>query len=252
MVATDMWVHYGRCSLSDFRRQQLLYKLKEKFSGIEDVHSQYVHFVQSTNPLAEKEVRLLERLLEYGPRDSSDRSRCHSWQKVYVLPRPGTVSPWCSKATDIAHICNLSTVTRIERGVLFYFRSSDVSMFLKCLDSFTGLLYDRMTQTVQNSEPTGANLFGTSSQGQLRWFDLSQGGRQLLVHLNTELGLSLSPMEIDYLLDMYTKQLQRPATDVELMMFAQVNSEHCRHKIFRGDWEINGKLREPLLIRHDP
>ncbi|MEN9725993.1 MAG: hypothetical protein RL434_359, partial [Pseudomonadota bacterium] len=160
----------------------------------------------------------------------------------YVAPRLGTLSPWASKATDIAHNCGLGEILRIERAVLWELdgiRNED-------WDEVTPLLHDRMTESV-HAAAEGLCFFGTLQPGALGRVPFRAEGRTAIEALDARLGLALAPDEIDYLADCY-RVLDRDPTDAELMMFAQANSEHCRHKIFNADWQIDGVARSPSLF----
>ena len=160
-----------------------------------------------------------------------------------VVPRLGTISPWASKATDIAHNCGLTHIHRIERGIAYYLQTNSGLLggakSLKDIYAVADLLHDRMTETVLRNADEAKALFQELEAKPLEFIDLLGGGRAALEQANTELGLALSDDEIDYLVDAFT-QAQRNPTDVELMMFAQANSEHCRHQIFNASWVIDG------------
>jgi phosphoribosylformylglycinamidine synthase len=158
---------------------------------------------------------------------------------VLVTPRLGTISPWSSKATDIARNCGFATVKRVERGIAYHFAGAEKS-------AVAALLHDRMTESVLDSLDAVDELFHHYEPQPLTTVDILKGGRAALVAANGELGLALSEDEIDYLVDNFGK-LGRNPTDVELMMFAQANSEHCRHKIFNATWTVDGQ-EQPLSL----
>ena len=163
------------------------------------------------------------------------------------MPRFGTVSPWSSKATDIAHVCGLGAVTRIERGVAYYIVSSQpLSQAERA--AIAAVIHDRMTESVLDSIDAAAGLFAHHAPQPLATVPVLAQGRAALERANAELGLALSDDEIDYLVAAFREQLRRDPTDVELMMFAQANSEHCRHKIFNADWIVDGKRSEKSLF----
>ena len=221
----------GTSALSDFRINKLLAELQSIEPAIKAVSAQFIHFVDIENDLNDGQSGILKQLLAYGsPQSDTDK---FSGQRLLVVPRSGTISPWSSKATEIAQRCGLSEVRRIERGIEY---TLDVSQPLST--SVKALLHDRMTQTVLDgdSEP---ELFIQHQPKPLLTVDIIEQGRDALISANTELGLALSEDEIDYLTDSF-QALGRNPTDVELMMFAQANSEHCRHKIFNADWTIDG------------
>jgi phosphoribosylformylglycinamidine synthase len=166
---------------------------------------------------------------------------------LLVMPRFGTVSPWSSKATDIAHVCGLADVLRIERGVAWYV-SAPRPLTLDERREVSAVIHDRMTENVLDSLAAAVGLFAHHTPQPLATVPVLQQGRVALERANQELGLALSDDEIDYLVDAFTQQLRRDPADVELMMFAQANSEHCRHKIFNADWVVDGKPSEKSLF----
>jgi len=232
----------GASALSPFRLRALLKRLSAVVPAVREISAGFIHFAELSAPLTDTEHRVLERLLTYGPkRESVDRQGTIS----LVVPRPGTISPWSSKATDIAHNCGLDKIVRLERGTAFYVRGHDLSPDEREL--VAAVLHDRMTQTVLGSLQAAECLFAHHEPRPLHTIDVMVGGREALVAANTSLGLALAPDEIDYLADSFTG-LGRNPTDVELMMFAQANSEHCRHKIFNASWTIDGEPRDGSLF----
>ncbi|MBC6905618.1 phosphoribosylformylglycinamidine synthase [Saccharophagus sp. K07] len=227
----------GAAALSSFRRDKLLQSLRERQPGITDVAAEYIHFINLAESLEGHETELLAQLLTYGPK--SERVALNGGL-LLVVPRPGTISPWSSKATDIAHNAGLHKIQRIERGVAYYIQGQfDPKAVLP-------LIHDRMVEAVYASLDDAAVLFEQHEPRPLNIVDILSGGRIALEVANTELGLALAEDEIDYLFENF-QQLGRNPTDVELMMFAQANSEHCRHKIFNASWTIDGK-DEPLSL----
>jgi phosphoribosylformylglycinamidine synthase len=224
----------GPRALSESRLARLLASLKKIDSGASAVGAQYRYFVESTPELAASERRVLERLLDDGSPPPPVRGELY-----LVVPRLGTISPWSSKATDIARNCGLASVRRIERGVLFHVDSTHPGI--------VAALHDRMTQTVLRSLDEAARLFEQMPPRPLQRMRVSD-----LREANRALGLALSEDEIEYLERAY-REMGRDPTDAELTMFAQANSEHCRHKIFNADWIIDG-ARQPhtlfAMIRH--
>ena len=233
---------HGAPALSLFSRQKLLKNIQAKLPAIRDLDSRFVHFIQLAAPLDENEKVLLDRLLSYGPQAEPEQAGAGGEQYL-ITTRLGTISPWSSKATDIAHNCGLAKVLRIERGVLFRV-SSDKTINESVLLPF---LHDRMTQMVLRSEAEAESLFKSSEPGPMQDIDILAGGRQALVAANQALGLALAEDEIDYLLESFTA-LGRNPNDIELMMFAQANSEHCRHKIFNASWTLDGKQQDKSLF----
>lgn len=220
----------GTSALSDFRINKLLAELQSIEPAIKAVSARFIHFVDIENDLNDGQSGILKQLLAYG---STQSGADILGQRLLVVPRSGTISPWSSKATEIAQRCGLSEVKRIERGIEY---TLDVNGPLST--SVNALLHDRMTQTVLEGDVEPA-LFVQHQPKPLLHVAIIEQGRDALVSANTELGLALSDDEIDYLTDSF-QALGRNPTDVELMMFAQANSEHCRHKIFNADWTIDG------------
>jgi phosphoribosylformylglycinamidine synthase len=239
----------GSNALSAFRTERLLLQLQEIDHAIASVTGRFVHFIDSAAPIAPDDVKRLDGLLTYGePFDGKITG-----DEFVVIPRFGTISPWASKATDIAHNCGMTHIRRIERGILYvvHLKSGLLGGAKKLSDegiaAVQALLHDRMTEMVLRSAEAAAGLFGELEAKPLAFIDITQGGKAALVHANTELGLALSDDEIDYLLNAFTAAKRNP-TDVELMMFAQANSEHCRHKIFNADWTIDGVKQDKSLF----
>ncbi|MDR2679027.1 MAG: phosphoribosylformylglycinamidine synthase [Zoogloeaceae bacterium] len=166
----------------------------------------------------------------------------------FVTPRVGTISPWASKATDIARNCGLTEVARVERGILFALTlAGGARLASPAWHAVAALLHDRMTESVLTAPDAAGCLFRRMEPRPLRRIGLAAGGRAALAAANAELGLALSEDEIDYLVTVFG-EAQRDPTDVELMMFAQANSEHCRHKIFNAEWTLDGQKREKTLF----
>ncbi len=229
----------GTSALSVFRINKLLAELQAIEPAIKAVSARFMHFVDIENDLDDRQAGILKQLLAYG---STQAGVDVPGARLLVVPRPGTISPWSSKATEIAQRCGLSEVKRIERGIEY---ALDVDGPLAA--SVKGLLHDRMTQTVLDGS-TDPELFVPHEPKPLQRVAITEQGRDALVSANTELGLALSDDEIDYLTDSF-QTLGRNPTDVELMMFAQANSEHCRHKIFNADWTIDGVEQAQSLFK---
>jgi phosphoribosylformylglycinamidine synthase len=243
----------GSNALSSFRAQRLLSALQVLHPAVSSVSARYYHFVDTTTDLSEAELVRLQALLTYGEPAAADMTDALQW---VVVPRPGTISPWASKASDIAHNCGMPAIHRIERGVryqvqlkggLFDFLSGGKKLNQEQWQALAGVLHDRMTEAVLDSPEVAQVLFHEVAPKSLAWVDMLAGGRAALENANTELGLALSDDEIDYLLDAFGRAGRNP-TDVELMMFAQANSEHCRHKIFNADWIIDGQTQDKSLF----
>jgi len=246
----DLLTLRGRNALSDFRLKKLTQTLKHSAPAIAAISAEYWHFASLRAPLSGAERKILERILTYGPASHSVSGK---GEMLVVIPRPGTISPWSSKATDIARSCGLGAVDRIERGVAYHLvlrgkgGLSDADR-----RALLPLIHDRMTEAVLDSLDGAAALFTQVRPKPLATVDLLAGGRAALVKANRDLGLALSDDEIDYLVENFSR-IGRNPTDVELTMFAQANSEHCRHKIFNADWVIDGRKQDKSLfgmVRH--
>ena len=225
----------GAPSLSDFRRRKLLSSLQKIVPSVESVAAEHVHFAEVSEPLSDAEQTTLKALMTYGP---SEESVSTDGNLVLVVPRPGTISPWSSKATDIAHNCGLTNVVRVERGTAYYI-SANQSLSTQQLQQLGELLRDRMVETVFTDLQQAEALFSHQQPAAMTQVDILAGGAPALKLANVELGLALAEDEIDYLVASF-EELQRNPSDAELMMFAQANSEHCRHKIFNASWTIDG------------
>lgn len=232
----------GARALSDFRAARVLAALQRVSSNIEAVSGRFVHFVHASRELTKAEEERLASLLTYG--DAAEDVRADL--AFMVVPRLGTISPWASKATDIVKNCGIEGVLRVERGTVY-------SLALKAplteeeAAQAAGVLHDRMTESVVARDFPAENLFVELEGRPMATVALVEEGRPALERANVEMGLALSPDEIDYLTDAFTK-IGRNPTDVELMMFAQANSEHCRHKIFNARWTVDGEEREETLF----
>lgn len=232
----------GARALSDFRAARVLAALQRVSSNIEAVSGRFVHFVHASRELTKAEEERLASLLTYG--DAAEDVRADL--AFMVVPRLGTISPWASKATDIVKNCGIEGVLRVERGTVY-------SLALKAPlteeegAQAAGVLHDRMTESVVARDFPAENLFVELEGRPMATVALVEEGRPALERANVEMGLALSPDEIDYLTDAFTK-IGRNPTDVELMMFAQANSEHCRHKIFNARWTVDGEEREETLF----
>ncbi len=222
-----------------------LKKINEKLSSLSIdayvVTAHYRHFVDVGRELSLNEAEKLKDLLGHINVESIPRTKGIS---IIVLPRIGTISPWSSKATDIVNRCGLTEVRRIERGVLWNIDAKE-SLLKEELDLLASKLYDPMTESwFMDDVP---ELFVEHERGALQYVDLMSGGREALLQANEQYGYALTYDEIDYLVDQYENMGRNP-TDAELMMFAQVNSEHCRHKIFNANWVVDGKEQPDSLF----
>ena len=229
----------GASALSAFRRTRLRERLQAALPGLRDVQAAYWHFVAADGALGDDGRAHLEAILRHGPAQTAFTP---AGSMYLVVPRLGTISPWATKATDIVHLCGLPQIRRIERGIAWYLDGDDIHDA-----DVLPAIHDRMTESVLRNFDDAAQLFTTDTPAPLTHVDLIGGGHDALERANRDLGLALSPDEIAYLLEGFT-QLGRNPTDVELMMFAQANSEHCRHKIFNADWIVDGARREQSLF----
>ena len=232
----------GARALSDFRAARVLAALQRVSSNIEAVSGRFVHFVHASRELTKAEEERLASLLTYG--DAAEDVRADL--AFMVVPRLGTISPWASKATDIVKNCGIEGVLRVERGTV-YSLALKAPLTQEEAAQAAGVLHDRMTESVVARDFPAENLFVELEGRPMATVALVEEGRPALERANVEMGLALSPDEIDYLTDAFTK-IGRNPTDVELMMFAQANSEHCRHKIFNARWTVDGEEREETLF----
>lgn len=241
----------GSQAYSDFRVKKLLAQLQSVCPTLSKIETEFQHFIKLVDdkqPLTGIELDTVARLLQYGPQNKSKSERNNEANTmVLALPRFGTISPWSTKATDIARHCGLDKVKRIERGIAFYLQfNGGVSQ--QQLTELTSKLHDPMTESVVTDFDSAARLFEQSLPQSLVEVAVMEEGKVALEKANQEFGLALSADEIDYLVEQYLALGKNP-TDVELMMFAQVNSEHCRHKIFNADWVIDGVDKPHSLFR---
>ncbi|MEW8030514.1 MAG: phosphoribosylformylglycinamidine synthase [Candidatus Thiodiazotropha sp.] len=239
-----MLILRGAPALSEFRLQKLAQRLSGLLNGKVNVVSEYLHFADVNQSLDERERAVLDNLLRYGPAMPDIR---HDGTLLLVVPRPGTLSPWSTKATDIAHHCGLQKIQRLERGLAYYLTLDGRGLDSKQYVIASEQLHDRMTEIVLSDAEDATCLFSRAEPKPYIQVDILGGGETALRGANTELGLALSDDEIEYLVESF-QSLQRNPTDVELMMFAQANSEHCRHKIFNADWIIDGEHQRHSLF----
>ena len=228
----------GGPALSAFRLEKLHARLAEILPGARISASEYVHFVETAHALSARERAVLDQLLVYG---EAVLPAAPAGELILVVPRVGTISPWSSKATDIARQCGLPAVRRIERGIAYYAAGAPGHRW-----EIAAVLHDRMTETVLDTLDGAEQLFRHVAPRPLASIDLLAHGRAALEEANRSMGLALSGDEIDYLLENF-HAIGRNPTDAELTMFAQANSEHCRHKIFNANWVIDG-VTEPHTL----
>ncbi|GAA4389957.1 phosphoribosylformylglycinamidine synthase [Ornithinibacter aureus] len=239
----------GGDALSPFRTAALLTRLQRVAPSLTGLSARHVHWVASEEPLDDATRATVDRLLTYGPSDAGDVAGAHL-ATVVVAPRLGTLSPWASKATDIAHNCGVD-IRRVER-VTEYVIAADEPLTEEEWAAAADLLHDRMTEAALPTRADAAALFDEREAEPMERVDVLGRGREAIVEADTAYGLALSDDEVDYLVDAFTG-LGRNPSDVELMMFAQANSEHCRHKIFNADFVVDGEVMPRSLfgmIRH--
>jgi len=248
----------GSNALSAFRSQRLLTQLQAVAPTIAAVSARYYHFIDIDNgaPLSTEDSGRLSAMLTYGEPVPETQYEGVT-EEFFVIPRLGTISPWASKATDIAHNCGMAHIHRIERGVAYtvVLKSGILGtgfgapkkLPAEQVDGVAALLHDRMTETVLRSADQAQALFGELEGRPLESIDILGRGRAALVQANVDMGLALAEDEIDYLFDAFSKVARNP-TDVELMMLAQANSEHCRHKIFNAEWTVDGVKQDKSLF----
>ena len=235
----------GGPAYSKFRTEKLLEKLQTVNPQIKDIHSEYLHIVWCEKKIAASEKDTLEKILHYGPKaqvlDFKDNS-------IITIPRPGTISPWASRATDIANHCGLYDIKRIERAVAVYIELKNGALLSEDQKKVLALyLHDRMTEVSIFNLDDAKALFSHLAPKPIQYAEMLEHGKKVLNDFNKNLGLALSEDEIDYLFNYFTS-IKRNPTDVELMMFAQANSEHCRHKIFNADWIVDGEKQSKSLF----
>jgi phosphoribosylformylglycinamidine synthase len=235
----------GSPALSDFRLQKLHGQIARVVPSLSTVRADYLHVAELDEPLTDNERGVLEKLLSYGP---PRPDAAPAGVTLVTVPRPGTISPWSSKATDIVHNCGLHKVRRLERGIVYTLtNAADAVLSEQQRLRLLPLLHDRMTETVLYDVNACDVLFRHAVPAPYDTIDVLAGGRAALQAANDDLGLALSADEIDYLVENFNA-LGRNPVDIELMMFAQANSEHCRHKIFNADWTIDGVAQDSSLF----
>jgi phosphoribosylformylglycinamidine synthase len=246
---TQMACLRGSAALSQFRIEKIQSQLSQNAANIKHFYAEFRHFIWTDVALNEVQKTTLKEILTYGPALSkSEQAEDSQGELLLVIPRIGTISPWASRATDIVKHCGLEAVQRVERGIAYFVQTKNgEKLTQEERQQLLPLIHDRMTEMVFASLDDAAKLYHADAPKPLSTVDILQGGKQALVQANSELGLALSPDEVDYLLENFLRMGRNP-TDVELMMFAQANSEHCRHKIFNADWVIDGAQQEISLF----
>lgn len=235
----------GSSALSNYKIEKLAAAFAAAGLDVDTIAARYVHLIDAKEALDEQEQQVLAKILSYGP---VTQEVAEDGELFFVIPRIGTISPWASKATDIAHNCGLTKIHRIERGIAYYIKSKDGSAFTEPQRTkIASLIHDRMMQTVLPTLECAKALFDNQEPQPFKTIALSTGGRAALEEANVSLGLALSSDEMDYLAKSFA-DLGRDPTDIELYMFAQMNSEHCRHKVFNASWEIDGVAQDKSLF----
>ena len=242
-----MLILYGGEAETAYRRSQRLQALQTLSPQIRSVGSHWVYFVDfegsNTGIDSDTKQRLCDLLSAFSVQDDNQIAG----KEVIVSPRIGTISPWSSKATDIAHNCGLSEIARIERAVSYRIEGLE-NLSEESSQAVVNSLFDRMTEQVLVDDKSAHLLFDHHEPAPVTVLDNNIPLKQSLEQSNSDLGLALSDDEIEYLIERYT-ELQRMPTDAELMMFAQANSEHCRHKIFNASWSIDGEAQDRSLFQ---
>jgi len=223
-------IHQGISALGAFKTQSLQLKITQAQVGLKLLGAEFIHFADLNDNLDENKTKQLTQLLSY----SEPLNINNAISSIVVIPRLGTISPWSSKATDIMHLCDMTQIKRIERAVVYHFDSK-----IKNQSAVLACVMDKMTESELSSMDEAHTIFDNFEPRPFSNVDILNQGKIALEKTNIELGLALSDGEIDYLVQSFIK-LERNPTDIELMMFAQANSEHCRHKIFNADWKVDG------------
>jgi len=235
----------GNAALSPYRIEKIRVEAAQRGIQLGEVATCYWHFLELEADLDEAELGQVSALLDYGIEPVLPIS---SSPLMLVTPRPGTISPWSSKASDILKNCGINKLQRIERGVAYRLRDKNGGLLADALlEALRPLIHDRMTEVVMDSIEAADTLFKHVPPREVVTIEMVAEGRPALAQVNTTLGLALSDGELDYLLENFTRRRRNP-TDVELMMFAQANSEHCRHKIFNASWIIDAETRDKTLF----
>ena len=223
-------IHQGISALGAFKTQSLQLKITQAQAELKLLGAEFIHFADLNDNLDENKTKQLTQLLSY----SEPLNINNAISSIVVIPRLGTISPWSSKATDIMHLCDMTQIKRIERAVVYHFDAK-----IKNQSAVLACVVDKMTESELSSIDEANTIFDNFEPRPFSNVDILNQGKTALEKTNIELGLALSDGEIDYLVQSFTK-LERNPTDIELMMFAQANSEHCRHKIFNADWKVDG------------
>ena len=233
-----IYTHRGISALRAFQIQTLQAKIALE-QNITLLGAEYIHFADLESELSDEQTSHLDKLLSYTHKIDINNAQ---ESIIIIIPRSGTISPWSSKASDIVHLCDIKNIKRIERGIIYHFNKQ-----IKNKDTILSIIMDKMTESVLDSENDAHFIFDEFEPKPYTSVDILGNGKEAIEKANIELGLALSDGEIDYLVESFTK-LNRNPHDIELMMFAQANSEHCRHKIFNADWKIDGEEQAKSLF----
>ena len=232
--------HCGIQALRKFKVNTLNERIKRLIPGLELIGTEYIHFIETDKDLSQSNKKTLHKLLNYSPEVYFEDSK----HTITVAPRIGTISPWSSKASEICKLCGLSVISRIERGINYHLnRTINANELVTLLE----LVMDKMTESHLQSLSDSELLFNELMPNEFITIDILGLGKSAINRANNELGLALSQSEINYLFDSFTA-IERNPRDIELMMFAQANSEHCRHKIFNADWTIDSEKQAISLF----
>ena len=232
--------HSGIQALRKFKVNTLNERIKRLIPGLEIIGTEYIHFIETDKELSRSNKKTLHKLLNYSPEVNLEDSK----YTISVAPRIGTISPWSLKASDICKLCGLSVISRIERGINYHLnRTINANELVTLLE----LVMDKMTQSHLQSLSDSELLFNELMPNEFITIDILGLGKSAINKANNELGLALSQSEINYLFDSFTA-IKRNPRDIELMMFAQANSEHCRHKIFNAYWTIDSEKQATSLF----
>ena len=232
--------HSGIQALRKFKVNTLNERIKRLIPGLEIIGTEYIHFIETDKDLSQSNKKTLHKLLNYSPEVNLEDSK----YTITVAPRIGTISPWSSKASEICKLCGLSVISRIERGINYHLnRTINANELVTLLE----LVMDKMTESHLQSLSDSELLFNELMPNEFITIDILGLGKSAINMANNELGLALSQSEINYLFDSFTA-IERNPRDIELMMFAQANSEHCRHKIFNADWTIDSEKQATSLF----
>ncbi len=240
-----MFIVSGCSALSNFNKQKILKKIQQQFPSIINVKANYQHIILEDHKLTADNMEVLEKILSYGEAVSTEILSANTSSFV-VAPRIGTRTSWSSKATEILHNCGLTMINRIETSILYTLFLED-SLSAEDLQQIKLMLHDKMTEITLEDISSVEKLFTTANTATLATVPLLKNGKTAIVEINNTLALGLTENEIDYLVEQFTL-LKKDPTDVELMTYAQINSEHCRHKIFNAIFTLDDKLQELSLF----